>query len=415
MKKVLIIGRGGREHALAHKFSQSPQVGQVFVAPGNPGMSHCATLVDIDETNFAALIDFAQKEGIDLSFVGPEVPLVMGIVDAFEHKGLRIFGPRINAAIIEGSKDFAKQLMAKYNIPTSGYETFTDLTEALTYVAHLQPPYVLKADGLAAGKGVVIAQTLAEAQAALTDMLQANKFGQAGAKVVIEDFLVGEEFSFMAFVHGENVYPMEIARDHKPVFNDNQGPNTGGMGAYTPAVQIPAQVVSNAIETVLKPTAKAMVAEGRSFTGILYAGLIATDDGAKVIEYNARFGDPEAEVLLARLNNDLYQLIIDILDNNPVTLDWSTDVALGVIVSSPGYPGDYPTGLPITGLEQVADGVITYHCGTALQDGQTVTNGGRVLMVTGTSADMATVRENVYRQINKIHFEGMHYRTDIGK
>lgn len=415
MKKILVIGLGGREHAIAHKFAQSSQVSQVYVAPGNPGMSDVATSVNISMDNFPALIDFAKKEDIALTFVGPEVPLVGGIVDAFEKEGLRIFGPRSNAAIIEGSKDFAKKLMKKYNIPTSNYETFTDVKSAMAYITAKPAPYVLKADGLAAGKGVVIAQTLEEAKTSLVDMLQDNKFGAAGAKVVIEDFLVGEEFSFMAFVHGEKVWHMEIARDHKPVFNGNKGPNTGGMGAYSPAEQIPKGMIQNAVKEILLPTAKAMVAEGRSFTGILYAGLIATKEGAKVIEYNARFGDPETEVILPRLENDLYELITNILDNKDINLKWSDNITLGVILASHGYPGDYETGIEIKGLDNIAKDVIIYHCGTSEKNGKTVTNGGRVLIITSCEKDIETARSKVYKEIEKINFEGIHYRTDIGQ
>ena len=414
MNKTLIIGRGGREHALAHKFSKSPQVSQVYVAPGNPGMTDFATPVDIDENDFPSLVAFAKKENITLTFVGPEVPLVGGIVDAFEKENLRIFGPRANAAIIEGSKDFAKELMKKYNIPTSNYETFTDVAAAVKYIEDKPAPYVLKADGLAAGKGVVIAGSLQEAKETLTDMLEDNKFGDAGAKVVIEDFLIGEEFSFMAFVHGEKVWPMELSRDHKPVFDGNKGPNTGGMGAYSPT-NITKTMEADAIKTILEPTAKAMVAEGRSFTGILYAGLIATKDGAKVIEYNARFGDPETEVLLPRLESDLYQVINDILDDKDVIIKWSDNVALGVMLVSKGYPNDYPKGIEITGLDQMDKSVTVYHCGTDEKNGKTVTAGGRVLIVTACEADMETARKKVYKEIEKIKFDGMHYRTDIGK
>ena len=316
---VLVIGRGGREHALAWKFAQSEKVEKVYVAPGNEGMRDVATPVDIDENDFDALVLFAKENNVELTFVGPEIPLMNGIVDCFKEEGLRVFGPNKAAAVIEGSKAFTKELMKKYDIPTAAYETFTDYEEAVQYIQKVGAPIVIKADGLAAGKGVTVAMTLEEALQAVKEMLQDVKFGAASKKIVIEEFLDGQEFSLMAFVNGTTVHPMVIAQDHKRAFDGDKGPNTGGMGAYSPVPQIPESAVQEAIQTVLHPTAKAMIAENRSFTGILYAGLILTNDGPKVIEFNARFGDPETEVVLPRLENDLVDVCNAVLDESELT------------------------------------------------------------------------------------------------
>jgi len=409
MNKVLIIGHGGREHALALKFSETCKV---YAAPGNIGMKDVATLVDIDENNFSELISFARKESISLTFVGPEVPLVNGIVDEFEKEGLTIFGPNKKAAQIEGSKDFAKKLMQKYDIPTSAHETFTEVNKAMDYIKNKPAPYVLKADGLAAGKGVVIAKNLSEAEIALKDMLKQNKFGEAGAKVVIEDFLEGIEFSFMALVNGEKVYPLELAKDHKPAYDNDEGPNTGGMGAYSPVPQISEKTVKIAIAEILQKTANAMVKEGCPFKGILYAGLIDTKEGPKVIEFNARFGDPETEVLLPRLESDLFGIINKISSGEEVMLSWSSEVTLGVVLASGGYPDKYETGIPIE-IGNV-EGVTIYHCGTSVHDDSLVAAGGRVLLVAAKEDSLEKAREKVYAEIKKIDFEGIHYRRDIG-
>lgn len=338
---VLVIGRGGREHALAWKFAQSEKVEKVYVAPGNEGMRDVAIPVDIDENDFDALVLFAKENNVELTFVGPEIPLMNGIVDRFKEEGLRVFGPNKAAAVIEGSKAFTKELMKKYNIPTAAYETFTDYDEAVKYIQKVGAPIVVKADGLAAGKGVTVAMTLEEALQAVKEMLQDVKFGVASKKVVIEEFLDGQEFSLMAFVNGTTVHPMVIAQDHKRAFDGDKGPNTGGMGAYSPVPQIPESAVQEAIETVLHPTAKAMIQENRSFTGILYAGLILTNDGPKVIEFNARFGDPETEVVLPRLENDLVDVCNAVLDESELTLQWSEDAVIGVVLASKGYPEAY--------------------------------------------------------------------------
>ncbi|MCL2223428.1 MAG: phosphoribosylamine--glycine ligase [Defluviitaleaceae bacterium] len=417
MNKVLIIGSGGREHALAWKFAQSPQVEKIFVAPGNPGineMENCKC-VDIGVSDFAALAEFAKAEEIALTMVGPEVPLVDGIVDYFEKENLAVFGPRANAAIIEGSKSFAKELMKKYDIPTAGYEVFTNFADASKYIRNRRPPFVLKADGLAAGKGVVIAENHDEAYSALAEMLQNKRFGAAGSTVVIEDFLGGTEFSYMAFVNGENVYPMVIAKDHKRAFDGDQGPNTGGMGAYSPVPQISEEIIEKARVEILLPTAKAMVDEGRPFCGILYAGLIATKAEAKVIEFNARFGDPETEVVLPRLENDLFAVITDILAGNDPELKWSDDNVLGIVLASKGYPDEYQNGFPITGLDKLEAETLLYHCGTKKEDNYFKTNGGRVLFAARKAENLDAARNALYKDVKKIKCTNLFYRTDIGE
>ncbi|MBO1582155.1 phosphoribosylamine--glycine ligase [Bacillus sp. XF8] len=410
---VLVIGRGGREHALAWKFAQSEQVEKVYVAPGNEGMRDVATPVAIDENDFDALVLFAKENDIGLTFVGPEIPLMNGIVDRFEAEGLRVFGPNKAAAVIEGSKAFTKELMEKYDIPTAAYETFTNYEEAVAYIQKVGAPIVIKADGLAAGKGVTVAMTLEEALQAVKEMLQDVKFGEASKKVVIEEFLDGQEFSLMAFVNGTTVYPMVIAQDHKRAFDGDKGPNTGGMGAYSPVPQIPESAVEVAIETVLHPTAQAMIKEGRSFTGILYAGLILTSEGPKVIEFNARFGDPETEVVLPRLESDLVDVCNDVLDGKELTLKWSEEAVIGVVLASKGYPEAYEKGAVIRGLDTL-EGVIVFHAGTAMKHGDFVTNGGRVLFVACKAKDLQEAKDKVYKEIEKIESDGLFYRSDIG-
>lgn len=414
MNKVLIIGGGGREHALAMKFAESPQVEKIFVAPGNAGIGEIAECVDIGVGDFSALAAFAKENDVTLTFVGPEGPLVDGVVDYFEKAGLRIFGPRANAAIIEGSKSFAKELMKKYDIPTAAYESFTDFASASAYIKTRRPPFVIKADGLAAGKGVVIAETRDDANAALAQMLQNKKFGAAGSTVVIEEFLAGTEFSFMAFVDGERVFPMVIAKDHKRAFDGDRGPNTGGMGAYSPVPQISAELIEAARVEILLPTARAMVLEGRPFTGILYAGLIATRAGARVIEFNARFGDPEAQVILPRLEGDLFAVITDISDGKEPEISWSEDEVVGVVMASKGYPDAYENGFVINGLDKLADETLIFHCGTAKNDdGAFVTKGGRVLLAARKGQDLAAARRALYRDVKNIKCENLFYRTDI--
>ncbi|MGE6539866.1 phosphoribosylamine--glycine ligase [Bacillus luti] len=410
---VLVIGRGGREHALAWKFAQSEKVEKVYVAPGNEGMRDVATPVDIDENDFDALVLFAKENHVELTFVGPEIPLMNGIVDRFKEEGLRVFGPNKAAAVIEGSKAFTKELMKKYDIPTAAYETFTDYEEAVQYIQKVGAPIVIKADGLAAGKGVTVAMTLEEALQAVKEMLQDVKFGEASQKVVIEEFLDGQEFSLMAFVNGTTVHPMVIAQDHKRAFDGDKGPNTGGMGAYSPVPQIPESAVQEAIQTVLHPTAEAMIAENRSFTGILYAGLILTNDGPKVIEFNARFGDPETEVVLPRLENDLVDVCNAVLDESELTLQWSEEAVIGVVLASKGYPEAYKKGDIINGLDALQD-VIVFHAGTAMKHGDFVTNGGRVLFVACKANSLQEAKDKVYKEIGKIESDGLFYRSDIG-
>ncbi|WP_161520411.1 MULTISPECIES: phosphoribosylamine--glycine ligase [Bacillus] len=410
---VLVIGRGGREHALAWKFAQSEKVEKVYVAPGNEGMRDVATPVDIDENDFDALVLFAKENKVELTFVGPEIPLMNGIVDRFNEEGLRVFGPNKAAAVIEGSKAFTKELMKKYDIPTAAYETFTDYEEAVQYIQKVGAPIVIKADGLAAGKGVTVAMTLEEALQAVKEMLQDVKFGAASKKVVIEEFLDGQEFSLMAFVNGTTVNPMVIAQDHKRAFDGDKGPNTGGMGAYSPVPQIPESAVQEAIKTVLHPTAKAMIAENRSFTGILYAGLILTNDGPKVIEFNARFGDPETEVVLPRLENDLVDVCNAVLDESELTLQWSEEAVIGVVLASKGYPEAYKKGDIIKGLDALQDAIV-FHSGTAMKHGDFVTNGGRVLFVACKANSLQEAKDKVYKEIGKIESDGLFYRSDIG-
>ncbi|PED06726.1 phosphoribosylamine--glycine ligase [Bacillus pseudomycoides] len=410
---VLVIGRGGREHALAWKFAQSEQVEKVYVAPGNEGMRDVATPVAIDENDFDALVLFAKENNIGLTFVGPEIPLMNGVVDRFEAEGLRVFGPNKAAAVIEGSKAFTKELMKKYDIPTAAYETFTNYEEAVAYIQKIGAPIVIKADGLAAGKGVTVAMTLEEALQAVKEMLQDVKFGEASKKVVIEEFLDGQEFSLMAFVNGTTVYPMVIAQDHKRAFDGDKGPNTGGMGAYSPVPQIPESAVEVAIEAVLHPTAQAMIKEGRSFTGILYAGLILTREGPKVIEFNARFGDPETEVVLPRLDNDLVDVCNSVLDGEKLVLKWSEEAVIGVVLASKGYPEAYEKGAIIRGLDTLEDAIV-FHAGTAMKHGDFVTNGGRVLFVACKEKNLQEAKNKVYKEIEKIESDGLFYRSDIG-
>ncbi|MGG0644403.1 phosphoribosylamine--glycine ligase [Sporosarcina gallistercoris] len=412
---ILVIGRGGREHALAKKCTRSPRVQTVFVAPGNPGMEDVAQLVPIAEENHQELIAFAKEQNISLTIIGAEVPLVNGIVDDFNAAGLPVFGPDKRASIIEGSKTFAKELMKKYGIPTAAYETFTDLEPAMKYLDEVGVPIVIKADGLAAGKGVVVAQTKEEAAEALQDMLVQAKFGEASASVVMEEFLEGEEFSLMAFVNGQNVYPMVIAQDHKRAFDGDTGPNTGGMGAYSPVPQIPESTISEAIERVVKPAANAMTAENRPFTGVLFAGLIATEQGTKVIEFNARFGDPETQVVLPRLKNDLVETLLAVLAGEHCELEWDEASVIGVVIAAEGYPGVYTKGTPLVGLDKIGPDVDIYHAGTSKNvNGKYVTNGGRVLLTTAKGEDLLAARTLVYTELEKIEKEGVFWRRDIG-
>ena len=414
MSKVLIIGSGGREHALAKKFANSPRVNKVYVVPGREGMKDVAIPVELELTDFKGLANFAKEKKIDLTFVGPEVPLTLGIVDYFEKEGLRIFGPRQNAAIIEGSKSFAKDLMKKYQIPTANYQVFTDVEKACGYIEEMAPPIVIKADGLAEGKGVIIATTVKEGKEALEEMLEKGRFGEAGNSVVVEEFLDGPEFSFMAFVHGEDVYPMIISQDHKRAFDGDKGPNTGGMGAYAPVSMISKEMVDYAYYNILVKTAKAMVEEGRTFTGVLYGGLIATSNGVKVIEFNARFGDPETEVVLPLLNSDLFEVLMSILDGEKPELSWSNEHIIGTVLATKGYPGSYERGFLIKGLENLEEETFVYHCGTKETTHGLVTDGGRVLLVARKATTFQEAKDKLYQEIEKIHCDQLFYRRDIG-
>jgi phosphoribosylamine---glycine ligase len=413
---VLIIGRGGREHAICRKVSESLTVEKVYAAPGNVGMVDVAKLISIEESEHEQLIQFAKDNGVGLTIIGPEVPLLEGLADKFEAAGLAVFGPRAAAAEIEGSKSFAKEIMKKYQIPTADYAVFTNYEEARTYVEEKGAPIVIKADGLAAGKGVTVALTKEEALASLQEMLIDAKFGSASSQVVIEEFLAGEEFSLMALVNGEVVVPLEIAQDHKRAYDGDLGPNTGGMGAYSPVPQIGADTVQIAVETVLIPAAKAMVQEGRSFCGVLYAGLIKTPDGPKVIEFNARFGDPETQVVLPRLNSDLVQVVLELLNGGSPTLEWDDQVMIGTVVAAKGYPEAYEKGTVLTGLADVnPQEVFTFHAGTAKNEaGEIVTAGGRVLLVGAKAESLVEAQEKVYRELAKLTCDGVFYRKDIG-
>ncbi|MBC1501033.1 phosphoribosylamine--glycine ligase [Listeria weihenstephanensis] len=414
--KILVVGSGGREHAISKKLLESNDVETVFCAPGNDGMlgdgieTHA-----ISETDATALILFAKEQAVDWVIVGPEVPLLNGLVDEFEEAGIKAFGPSKKAALIEGSKDFAKQFMKKYAIPTADSESFTDYEKAYLYLQEKGVPIVIKADGLAAGKGVVVAFDMEEAVLALKDMMLDSKFGEASAKVVIEDFLAGEEFSLMAFVRGEKVYPMAIAQDHKRAYEGDKGPNTGGMGAYSPVPHIAQTIVDEAIQKILFPAAKGMVAEERSFSGILYAGLIVTEDGPKVIEFNARFGDPETQVVLPRLKSDFAKVIDALLHDREPELEWESEgITLGVVLASAGYPEDYAKGNVITGLSDVEAEV--FHAGTKrAKDGDAfLSNGGRVLLVSTTAESMTEAQTQLYKEMKKLDNPDFFYRMDIG-
>ena len=409
-KRVLVVGSGGRCHAIVDALSRSPQVGKIYCAPGNAGIAQQAECVAIGVENVDALVEFAKNEHIDLTVVGPEAALAVGVVNALKENGLRAFGPTKEAAQIESSKEFAKRLMAKYEIPTAGYEAFSDYESAWEYVKARPLPAVIKYDGLAAGKGVVVAESYEDAEAALRDMLLDESFG--GGRVVVEDFLDGPEFSFMCVVSGEKVYPLAMAQDHKRVYDGDKGPNTGGMGAYSPVPFVTEEVEKFALEKIMLPTAKAMVAEGVPFVGVLYGGLILTNEGPKVIEFNARFGDPETEVVLPRLKSDIYDLFNAAIDGIDCATEWSEEALLGVVMASKGYPGSYAKGAVIEGVEGLESKV--YHMGTAQKDGKLVTAGGRVLMVVGRGATLAEAKAMAERDCAQIECENLFYRKDIG-
>ena len=417
--KVLIVGSGGREHAIAWKVAQSPKVDKIYCAPGNAGIEEFAECVPIQAMEFDKLVAFAKEQAIDLTVVGMDDPLVGGIVDAFEAEGLRVFGPRKNAAILEGSKAFSKDLMKKYNIPTAAYETFTDASAALAYLEKADFPIVLKADGLALGKGVLICNTLEEAQAGVKEIMEDKKFGSAGNQMVIEEFMTGREVSVLCYCDGTTIKPMTSAQDHKRAKDNDEGLNTGGMGTFSPSPFYDDAARKFCEEKVFQPTMDAMKAEGRPFTGILFVGLILTPNGPKVLEYNARFGDPEAQVVLPRMKTDIIDVMNACIDGklSDVELEFEDNAAVCVILASDGYPEKYEKGKVITGLENFEgkDGYYVFHSGTAMKDGKIVTNGGRVLGVTAKGATLIEARNNAYEATKWIDFDNKYMRNDIGK
>ena len=411
-KTVLVVGGGGREHAIVDALSRSSKVEKIFCAPGNAGIAEQAECVPLKDTQVAELKAFALENGVDLTVVGPEAALAIGITDEFRKDGLRIFGPSKAASTIEASKDFAKRLMDKYQVPTASFRTFEDYEPAWEYVRNGSFPVVLKYDGLAAGKGVVIPQTPQEAQETLRDMLLDDRFGKG--KVVVEEFLTGPEFSFMCFVDGEKVWPMTLSQDHKRACEGDKGPNTGGMGAYSPVHLITDEDITYSLEKIMKPVAAGMVAEGCPFKGVLYGGLTKTPDGVKVIEFNCRFGDPETEVVLPRLETDIYDIFSAVADGTAMPqISWSEDVTLGFVMASKGYPGSYAKGFEIN-LPELDEGVKIYHMGTSSKDGRLVTSGGRVMMVVGKGKDLLQARDKALATVEKVGCENLFYRRDIG-
>jgi phosphoribosylamine--glycine ligase len=412
--KILVIGGGGREHALVWKLKNGDAAREIFCAPGNPGIAEIAECVPLQVKQINELADFAEANEIDLSVVGPEDPLTDGIVDLFEKRNLPVFGPNRQSARLEGSKAYAKKVMERFNVPTAAYRELDDFEEALDYVKQQGVPIVIKADGLAAGKGVTVAETLAEAETALRSIMVQKVFGESGTKVVIEECLRGEEMTVLAFVDGKTVLPMLPSQDHKPVFDGDRGPNTGGMGAYSPVPQLE-KWLPEINERVLRPVAEGLAEEGTPFSGILYAGLMITKDGPKVIEFNVRFGDPEAQVILPRLENDLAEIFLAVSEKrlHEVKLSWKTGASVCVIAAAPGYPGPPTKGLPITLPEVHPAGTQIFHAGTAIQNEQLVTNGGRVFGISAQGADIAEAREQAYSLLEKVQFQGKHFRQDI--
>ncbi|WP_444906506.1 phosphoribosylamine--glycine ligase [Microbulbifer sp. SSSA008] len=417
---VLVIGSGGREHALAWKAAQNPNVGTVYVAPGNAGTAREPKLenIAIGVDNFAALADFAEENGVELTIVGPEAPLVDGVVDFFNARGLAIFGPSKGASQLEGSKAFTKDFLERHTIPTAAYRNFTEVEPAVAYIRERGAPIVVKADGLAAGKGVIVAETEEQAELAVRDMLSGNAFGEAGCRVVIEEFLQGEEASFIVMVDGENILPMATSQDHKRVGDGDTGPNTGGMGAYSPAPVVTDTIYQRIMQEVIEPTVKGLASEGTPYTGFLYAGLMIDSDGTpKVIEYNCRFGDPETQPIMIRLKSDLVDLCMAALDKklDTVTAEWDSRPALGVVLAAHGYPGSYRKGDAISGLDKAdGDNAKVFHAGTALDGERVVTNGGRVLCATAMGDTVAEAQENAYESARAIYWDGVFFRKDIG-
>jgi phosphoribosylamine---glycine ligase len=417
--KVLVVGGGGREHALVWKISQSKAVKKICCAPGNAGIARIAECVPIGAEDVPSLLAFAEKERIDLTVVGPEAPLTLGIVDSFTARGLRIFGPSRKAAEIEGSKVLSKEIMKKYGIPSADFQAFEDFQEAAKYIREKNSPLVIKADGLAAGKGVILCQNAGEALAALNRIMIQKEFGAAGQRVVVEEFLQGEEASFLVFTDGEALLPLPTSQDHKAIFDGDRGPNTGGMGAYSPAPVVTEEVHRAAMETILLPTVRAMASEGRKYRGVLYAGLMIKDGQAKVLEFNARFGDPETQPLLMRMKSDLVPVLEATIEGgvDRLQVEWDPRSTVCVVMASGGYPGSYLKGKIISGLEEAAKvpDAVVFHAGTAFQEGQVVTSGGRVLGVTAIGSGIRGAIETAYRAVGKITWEGMQYRKDIGR
>ena len=417
--KVLIVGSGGREHAIAWKVAQSPRVEKIYCAPGNAGIEEYAQCVDIGAMEFEKLAAFAKEEEIDLTVIGMDDPLVGGVVDVFEREGLRVFGPRKNAAVLEGSKAFSKDLMKKYGIPTAAYENFTDPKEALAYLETAKFPIVLKADGLALGKGVLICQDLEEAKAGVREIMEDKKFGSAGNTMVIEEFMTGREVSVLSFVDGKTIKTMTSAQDHKRAMDGDQGLNTGGMGTFSPSPFYTPEVDAFCREHIYQPTVDAMAKEGRPFKGVIFFGLMLTADGPRVLEYNARFGDPEAQVVLPRMKNDIVDVFEACIDGtlDQIDLQFEDNAAVCVVLASEGYPVSYEKGFPIRGLENFKDkdGYYVFHAGTKKKDGQIVTNGGRVLGVVAKGEDLKKARANAYEAIKLVEFDNKYYRHDIGK
>ncbi len=417
--KVLVVGGGGREHALVWKLAQSPRVSRVFAAPGNAGTDGLATNVAVDAEDVDELLAFARTEGIGLTVVGPEAPLVLGIADRFRDAGLRVFGPTAAAARLEGSKAFCKRIMETYGVPTAAYREFDDPEAAKAYIREQGTPLVVKADGLAAGKGVTVARTVAEAEAAVDQAMVGRVFGDAGARVVVEEFLDGEEASFLAFCDGRTFLPMASSQDHKPVFDGDQGPNTGGMGAYSPAPVVTPELFRRASEEVIRPVVDGMAAEGSPYVGVLYAGLMIKDGQIKVLEFNCRFGDPECQPIVLRMKGDLVPVLEACIDGrlDEVSLEWDPRAAVCVVIASEGYPGSYPKGVEIHGLDAAArrEDVVVFHAGTRRAGGRVVTSGGRVLGVTALGSGVAEAIRRAYDAVGDIRWPGAHHRTDIGR
>ncbi len=417
--KVLVVGGGGREHALVWKIAQSPKVSKVFCAPGNAGISRQATLVPIEANDLEGLLDFTLKEKIDLTVVGPEEPLTRGIVDLFESKGLSIFGANRRAAELEGSKGFAKEMMKRYRIPTASYKIFDERGKAIDYVRQQGAPIVVKADGLAAGKGVILCRTVEEAVRAIDQMMVEKVFGAAGSRIVVEEYLVGEEASYIALTDGKAILPLASSQDHKAVFDGDEGPNTGGMGAYSPAPVVTEEVNQKIVERILRPIIQGMAEEGRPYKGVIYAGLMIHQGQPKVLEFNARFGDPETQPCLMRMKGDLVPLLEACIHGtlSQCRIEWDPRASVCVVMASKGYPGEYEKGKRIEGLEEVSrmEDVFIFHAGTAVIDHQVVTNGGRVLGVTGLGKNIPEAIERTYQAVQKISWDGVHYRKDIGR